>query len=338
MTSYFLRTLFVQTPGTRLILDGDAVKALQEEAAPRRLPLNALDAIVVLSGIDVSTPLLVRCAEDGRTVAFLGRFGRPKAIVEGATSGRGGLRRRQFLRHFDSELRTACARSIVEGKLGQLTWAIRQWARDASAETAPKLRTIATEIDSYIEAIGRADRATLLGIEGNATRNYFVALDLALRNRTFPGRSRRPPTDPVNAVMSFLYGMLRSAVHGALHAAGLDPYCGYLHGDADSQPSLVLDLMEEFRPEMDRLCVRLFNLGRLADGDFETDVSGAVSLNDVGRQIVLDDLQRHRSMDVTLQGSVGPIPNAALPLVQAYAFANSLRSESIYRAHRRKLQ
>lgn len=333
MTSYFLRTLFVHTAGTRLVLDGDAVRALREDVPPRRLPLNAIDCVVVLSGIDVSTPLLTRCAEDGRTVAILSRYGKPRAIVEGPDSGRGLLRRLQYQAHFDEARRDSFARSIVDGKLVQMSWGLRQWARDTSTPTAAVLQETAAKIQSDRDALTSSGRAQALGIEGAASRRYFSCFAMILKSQEFPGRRRRPPLDPVNAVLSFLYSMTRLAVQGAVHAAGLDPFCGFLHGDRDGQPSLVLDVMEEFRPIADRVAVSLFNRRQLRKEHFEVALTGAVSLTDQGREIVMDAWHRHRTQEAHLKSARMLVPNAAVPIVQANLLANALRSGGTYSPH-----
>lgn len=333
MTSYFLRTLFVHTAGTRLVLDGDAVRALRDDVPPRRLPLNAIDCITVLSGIDISTPLLTRCAEDGRTVAILSRYGKPRALVEGPDSGRGQLRRAQYQVHFDEERRDGMARSFVDGKIGQMIWALRQWARDADGEILELLREVVRLLHEDRLALADVSRAQALGVEGAASRRYFSAFSNVLKTRPFPGRQRRPSRDPVNAVLSFLYSMTRLSVHGAVHAAGLDPYCGYLHGDRDSQPSLVLDLMEEFRPAADRVAVSLFNRRQLRDEHFEVSLTNAVSLTEAGREVVMRMWHQHRTQEVKLKSARMVVPNAAVPIVQANLFANALRSSGPYSPH-----
>jgi len=333
MTSYFLRTLFVHTAGTRLVLDGDSVRALHDEVPPRRLPLNAIDSIAVLSGIDISTPLLARCADDGRTVAILSRYGKPRAIVEGPMSGRGQLRRLQYESHFETGRRDEMARSIVSGKIAQMSWAVKQWARDAEATKVPHLHQAAAELQHDQESLAGAGRLQALGVEGAASRRYFDCFSIVLKSSHFPGRQRRPPLDPVNAVLSFLYSMTRLAVHGATHAAGLDPYCGFLHGDRDGQPSLVLDLMEEFRPEADRVAVSLFNRRQLREEHFDSSLTGAIALSDSGREVVLEAWHRHRKQEARLRSAQTPVPNAAVPIVQANLLANALRSGGTYSPH-----
>lgn len=333
MTSYFLRTLFVHTTGTRLVLDGDAVRALRDDAPPRRLPLNAIDCITVLSGIDVSTPLLTRCAEDGRTVAILSRYGKPRALIEGPTSGRGELRRAQYKAHFDEVRRDDLARSVVSGKLSQMIWAIRQWSRDATPAAAQNLQEIANALKEDRKSLAGVSRAQALGIEGAASRRYFKGWAHTLKSREFPGRHRRPPLDPVNAVLSFLYSMTRLSVHGAIHAAGLDPFCGFLHGDRDGQPSLALDLMEEFRPAADRVTISLFNRRQLRDEHFKSALTGAVLLTEAGREVVMNAWHQHRTQEAQLRSARMLIPHAAIPIVQANLLANALRSDEIYVSH-----
>ena len=338
MTSYFLRTLFVKTEGTRLILEGDAIKALKEGEEPKRLPLNAIDSLIVLAGIDVSTPLLIRCAEDGRTVAFLSRFGKPRAIVEGPFSGRGQLRSLQYQRQLDGGNRSEVACTIVAGKARQMNWGLRQWARDAEPSVAQILRHLAEQIDTDSEKLAGASRQSALGIEGIASKRYFQGLALAVRHQEFSGRVRRPPTDIVNAVLSTLYGLTRISVHGAIHAAGLDPFCGFLHGDRDGQPSLVLDLMEEFRPVADHLGVSLLNRRQLREDHFSREVSGAVVLNEKGMEIVFDAWHRHRNEEVDLAGFEESVCHASIPIIQANVLANALRSGKSYHPHRMKVQ
>lgn len=336
MSDYLLRTLFVHTPGTRLVLDVDAVKALRDDAPTKRLPLLAIDTIVVTSGVDVSNPLLLRCAEDGRLVAFVSRFGKPLAMVEGPFDGRGQLRRQQYGLHADAAARAAMSAAIVSGKISQMAWALRQWARDMDdGAKAQGLRDCAQLLAGDRERVAEGlTRESLLGVEGLASRRYFGGMRLALRQRTWPGRRRRPPTDPVNAALSFLYGMARIAVHGGIHVAGLDPYCGFLHGDGDAQPALVLDLLEEFRPEVDRVVVTLFNKRQLRDDHFESDALGAVTLTTSGRAVVMDAWHAYRMSSVEVAGVIESVPRAVLPLVQANAMANSIRYGVTYSAHK----
>ncbi len=334
MSEYFLRTLFVHTPGTRLGLQGDAVIAKREGNPSKRLPLNAIDSLVVLAGVDVSTQLVARCADDGRTVTLLSGFGKPRAVILGAESGRGALRLAQYRAHLDSERRLQLARDIVEGKLTQMAWCLRQWARSGKADAPTALRERAVEVERAIQTLPLAStREALLGTEGSATRLYFAGLNYALRRVQWPGRARRPPTDPVNAALSFFYALAKSAVHGGLHAAGLDPYAGFLHGDRSDQPSLCLDLLEEFRPTVDFLTVKLFNIGSLQDRHFTVELGGSCGLSDAGREIAMQAWHDWRTTQVQLRGVAEPVARAAIPSMQATRLAHSLRGGGPYRAH-----
>lgn len=334
MSEYLLRTLFVHTPGTRLVLDAEAVKALRDDAPPRRLPLQQIDTIVVAGGVDVSTPLLIKCAEDGRTIAFVSKYGKPRAVVEGAMSGRGRLRRHQYIRHLDDDARTSLAADVVRGKLGNLAWAMRQWRRDASGDRADRLHNGALRVEELmLQLRDSGSRAEVMGVEGAATRVYFGALGAAMRDADWTGRSRRPARDPVNACLSWVYGMTRIAALGALHVVGLDPYCGFLHGDTDGQPSLALDLMEEFRPSSDRIVVSLLNRRQLRDEHFVYDVLGTCSLTAEGRDVLMGAWHKHRASTVAVHRAQVPIKRAALPIVQANVLANALRTASGYEPH-----
>lgn len=335
-----LRTLFVHTPGTRLILEGNAVKAIRDDAPARRLPLEAIDTLVVTGGVDVSTPLLIRCAEAGRVVAFLSSNGKPRAIVEGAADGRSALRRLQYAAHADPERRAGLAADVVAAKLRQMAWALRQWARDASTSTQSELRETADKLDrtSLDLVTSGSDRDTVLGVEGESSRRYFRGLGLAVRDGTWQGRRRRPATDPINAVLSWLYGLTRVAVQGATMVTGLDPGTGFLHGDRPGQPSLVLDLMEELRPAADRLAVRMWNTRQLQEKHFTKELGGALQISPEGREVLFDNWHSQRAREVRIKGRSSLVPNGFIPILQAHTLANSLRHATAYQGHQRSVR
>lgn len=333
------RTLFVHTAGTRLTLDGRSIRALRDDCEPRRVPLEVIDAIVVLGGVDVSTPLLLACAEDGRVVAFLSKYGRPRCIVDGTAEGRSELRRLQYAAHADEERRSQLAGAVVAGKLDQMAWALRQWGRDATADRE-LLRQRAATLDEVAGRIrvGAERREVLLGLEGESSRNYFGGMTIVVRGGVWHGRRRRPPTDPLNATLSWLYGMTRIAVQGAVLVAGLDPGTGFLHGDRAGQPSLVLDHMEEFRPVADRLAVKLWNTRRLQERHFERGLAGAVALTHDGREVVFEAWHQHRLQKVEVKGRADAVPEGFLPIMQAHALANALRRSTVYEPHTRRVR
>lgn len=332
------RSLFVHTPGTRLILEGNSIKALREGELTRRLPLHAIDTLVVVGGVDVSTPLLLHCAENQRVVAFLSRNGKPRLIVESALDGRSELRRLQYAAHAKGTRRNELAAAIVQGKLLQMSWALRQIARSAKGAAADDLRRVASALELSGSGACGLGRQELLGIEGEATRRYFAAYGSTLRNHPWKGRNRRPALDPINALLSWSYGLTRVAMHGAIAVAGLDPGTGFLHGDRASQPSLVLDLMEEFRPTADALVAKLWNTKQVQERHFVTGLSGDVELTDEGRELLFEAWHQHRARQVMLRGRALSVSHAMVPIIQAHSMANALRYGGPYAAHVRTVR
>ncbi len=325
-----LNTLYVTTAGTSLHLDGDALRVFHPERSGRNLiPLVRLDHIVAWNGVDLSDDLLHRCAADGRSVTWVTRNGRFLGRVSGPQTGNPLLRLAQFRAYERTEHRVGIARAIVAGKLHNYRQLLLRSARDATGARQAELRDIAGRHAAALADLGGATALTeVLGIEGRAARDYFQGLQL-LAPGAMPGRTRRTPLDPVNCLLSFGYGMLRVAVHGALEQIGLDPYLGYLHGIRSGKPALALDLMEEFRPLLvDRLVLTLVNREQLARKHTETLPGGAVQLTDDGRRFFLEQWSTARQREWHHAGLGRDIPAALLPLVQARLLARYLRGDS----------
>ncbi|MGH4022453.1 MAG: type I-C CRISPR-associated endonuclease Cas1c, partial [Pseudonocardiaceae bacterium] len=325
-----LNTLYVTTAGTSLHLDGDALRVFHPERPVRNLiPLVRLDHIVAWNGVDLSDDLLHRCAADGRSVTWVTRNGRFLGRVSGPQTGNPLLRLAQFRAYERPEHRVAIARAIVAGKLHNYRQLLLRSARDATGDRQTRLRDIA---ERHATALGDLGSATalpeVLGTEGRAARDYFRGLEL-LAPGALPGRTRRPPQDPVNCLLSFGYGMLRVAIHGALEQVGLDPYLGYLHGIRSGKPALALDLMEEFRPLLvDRLVLTLVNREQLNRTHTETLPGGAVQLTDEGRRFFLEQWSTARQREWHHAGLGRDVPAGLLPLVQARLLARHLRGDS----------
>jgi CRISP-associated protein Cas1 len=325
-----LATLYVMTPGTSLHLDGDAVRVVQPDTPGRRLiPLLRIDHVVAWNGVDVSNDLIHRCAADGRSVTWVTRNGRFLGRTSGPQHGNPHLRLAQYRAFDHPDRRLAIASAFVAGKLHNYRQLILRTARDTTGTRQDDLRAIAAR---HADALAQLPQAqglgTVLGIEGNAARDYFQALDL-LAPGTAAGRSRRPPCDPVNCLLSFGYGMLRVAVHGALEQVGLDPYVGYLHGIRPGKPALALDLMEEFRPLLvDRMVLTLVNRRQMPASHFQELPGGAVELTEQGRRSFLEHWSRSRERTWNHAGLNREIPAALLPLTQARLLARHLRGDS----------
>ena len=328
--SELLNTMYVTTPGTSLHLDGDAMRVVHPERPGRHLvPLVRVDHVVAWNGVDLSDDLLHRCAADGRSVTWVTRNGRFLGRVSGPQTGNPLLRLAHFRAYEDRDRRLTIARSMVAGKLHNYRQLLLRAARDATGSRQDRLRDIA---DKHGTALGElATAGTLsevLGMEGRAARDYFQGLDM-LAPGVAGGRTRRPPMDPVNCLLSFGYGMLRVAVHGALEQVGLDPYLGYLHGVRSGKPALALDLMEEFRPLLvDRLVLTLVNRGQLGQGHTESLPGGSVQLTDDGRRFFLEQWSMARDRTWPHAALGRDVAAALLPLLQARLLARHLRGGS----------
>ncbi|MFB7716235.1 CRISPR-associated endonuclease Cas1 [Nocardia sp. NPDC056100] len=272
--------------------------------------------------------MLHRCAADGRGVTWLTRNGKFLARVSGPSTGNPHLRIQQLRAHDDQRRCLGIAKSAIAGKLHNYRQLLLRAARDLSGERQTILRSIAERHATALIALGEAtDLDQARGIEGHAARDYFQALP-AITPAAVPGRSRRPPTDPVNCLLSFGYGMLRSSVRGALEQVGLDPHIGYLHGVRPAKPALALDLMEEFRPLLvDRFVLTLFNREQVKSAHTEFLPGGQIQLTDEGRKFFLEQwsiarerLWPHAYLD-------RDVPAGLLPLIQARLLARHLRAD-----------
>ncbi|GAB2872942.1 type I-C CRISPR-associated endonuclease Cas1c [Streptomyces mayteni] len=334
MTIEVLNTLYVQTQGTDLRLDQDALRIhLPDAQGHKTLPLRRIDNIVVYGNINLSTPLITRCAQDNRPITWMSGTGRFEARLETPANGNILLRHAQHLAHADPAHRLDLARPMVAGKLRNSRWILLKGARDAKNGPQQSVRDAAENIRDLIETIPAADSLdTLMGIEGNAARLYFTAFRHLQRPQegipSLTQRTRRPPTDPTNALLSFTYGLLRTLVHGACEHAGLDPRLGFLHGLRPGKPALALDLMEEFRaPLADRFVLTQLNRRQLRSDHFETLDGGSVNLTEDGRKTVFNAWHEWRTRPWHHPLTGREIPAGLIPALQARILARHLRGE-----------
>lgn len=292
-----LNTLYITTQGAWLNKDGANVVVSVENQEMGRVPIHTIGGIVGFGRIMLSPPLLGYCASEGVSVCFLTEEGRFLARVEGPVSGNVLLRREQYRRTDDVRACGELVRSFVIGKLLNQRAVIRRALRDHSDNLlGAELQSLTAAEERVSAAIYQATREgdpeSLRGIEGDAASAYFAAFNALIRGDKelflFNGRSRRPPLDPVNALLSFVYVLLLHDVRSALETVGLDTAVGFLHRERPGRPSLALDLMEEFRAFFaDRLVLSLINRRQLSKGSFKFFDNGAVLLSDDGRKGVL---------------------------------------------------
>lgn len=330
-----LNTLYVTTPNAWLRLEGDTLVVEVEREKKMQVPLHHLGGIVTFGDTMLTPALLHRCADDGRAVALLDRNGQFKARLEGAVNGNILLRQAQHAAAGDPARTLALARACVAGKLRNSRNLLLRGAREAETDTDRKpLRQAATLIAGHLRRIPLAgDLDSVRGLEGDAARLYFEAIGFVVRSAqrpifTFTRRSRRPPLDRFNALLSFLYTLLTHDCRAALEGVGLDPQLGFLHVVRPGRPALALDLVEEFRaPLADRLALTLINRGQLGERDFEPRPGGAVYLSADGRRTVITSYQQRKQEEALHPLLKEPVPIGLLTHLQARLLARTLRGE-----------
>lgn len=301
-----LNTLFVFTQGAYLAKDGQTVAVRVERDTRLRVPLHHLGGIVCFGTVGASSHLMAACAEEGVAISFLSEHGRLRARVVGFTPGNVLLRRDQYRRADDPEGARAIAGPMVAAKIANARSVLLRGIRDAG-DAEGRLARAAERMEHSVR-LAMDPRKTptldaLRGAEGEAARVYFDALDalvtVSREDFAMRERSRRPPMDPLNALLSFLYTMLGHDARAACEACGLDPAVGFLHRDRPGRPSLALDLMEELRPVLcDRLALSLINRKQVSPGGFETTESGAVRMTEATRKVVVDAFQRRKQEEL----------------------------------------
>ena len=329
-----LNTLYVNTPESYLRLDNDTLRIMLGEETRLRVPLHHLQAVVCFGRIGLSVPLMHRLADEAIALVLLDDNGRFKARLEGGTSGNVLLRRAQHTQSMNSAFTLDLARSFVAGKVKNTRQVLLRGARDAKADAdAATLTRGAQNLAATLRALPAApDMDVLRGLEGEAARQYFECMPTLVRpdmrtHFSMDGRTRRPPRDRFNALLSFLYAMWMNDCRSALEAAGLDPQVGFLHVLRPGRAALALDLMEEFRPFADRLALTLVNRAQVTDKDFALREGGGVTLLPEGRKAVVVAFQERKQEHIQHPLLAQPIALGLVPLVQARLLARAIRGE-----------
>lgn len=328
-------TLYVMTPHAYAHLENATVRIDVEREKKLQVPLHHIGSLVTFGNIMISPALMHRLADEGKSLVLLDDHGRFKARLEGPVSGNILLRQAQHARAGDEGYTLGLARHIVAGKLKNSRSVLMRGARESFApEETQRLSRAADNLAASLRAVKNATTLDeLRGVEGEAARGYFAALNLVVKPQardTFAlnGRSRRPPLDRFNALLSFLYSMLMNDCRSALEAVGLDPQLGFLHAVRPGRAALALDLQEEFRSILaDRLALTLINRSQLVAEDFDAREGGAVMLNDKGRRKVVTAWQERKQEEITHPLTESKMPLALLPFIQARFMARTLRNE-----------
>lgn len=330
-----LNTLYVTIPDSYLHLENDTVRLEVEDETRLRVPLHHLGAVVCFGLIRISLPLMHRLADTGISLVLLDEHGRFKARLEGAVSGNVLLRRAQHRRSEDIEFASMIARHCIAGKIRNSRQVLLRGARESKAEEETAiLQRAALDLAAARRALAEArSMEALRGVEGEAARQYFSAMSFLVRTDVrahfrMEGRSRRPPRDRMNALLSFLYTLLMNDIRSALEAAGLDPQIGFLHVLRPGRAALALDMMEEFRFIADRLALTLINRQQVVEGDFVEREGGAVLLEAAARKAVLVAYQERKQETLTHPLLKEPVAVGLLPHIQARLLARAIRGDA----------
>lgn len=329
-----LNTLFVTSEDIYLSLDGENVVANRDGQAVARYPLHTLSGILSFSYAGASPALMEACCKRDIFLAFCTPRGKFLARVYGESSGNVLLRRTQYRVADDPVQSCRAARSMIFGKLYNCRWSIERTRRDHGLRLDGE--KLASASQSLKELLPRVAEETALdslrGLEGAGSTIYFGALDEMILNRKdtfyFHGRSRRPPLDPLNALLSFAYSLLANDCASSLESVGLDSYVGFLHRDRPGRTSLALDLMEELRPCVaDRFVLTLINNRHIKADDFDVRPGSAVLLTDEGRKGFLRRWQEKKQEMLTHPYLGEKLPWGLVPYIQALLLARYLRGD-----------
>lgn len=323
-----LNTVYVTNEKAYLSLENDNLVCRIEGETKLRIPFANTEAIVCFGYLGCTPALMGKCVEEQVSLSFVSPQGRFLAKVVGETRGNVFLRVAQI--DVIREKSVILARNTIAAKLANCMSVLRRSRHDM-----PALRddeAVNNAMDYLKEGIKKVYEAnsleTILGIEGNCAKVYFgIFGKLFTGNTSFAYRSKRPPLDPVNAVLSFLYTIYTREFASALETVGLDSYYGFYHQLRSGRSSLACDLVEEARCHVERLTLTLFNLGILNDNDFEFKPTGAVWLNDDGRKKVLAKWQEKKRTDIEHPYLKQKIQFGLLPYVQSNLLAKFIRGE-----------
>lgn len=327
-------TLYVFTEDAYLTLDGENVVAKVGNDALGRFPLHTLEGISLFSYAGASPALMGACCERGIRLTFFSPSGRYLADARGACTGNVLLKKAQFRASENEPFSLAVARNCILGKVYNSRWVLERAIRDhALRMDVDAVRSASFRLSDSVKAIRECDSLdSLRGIEGDAAQVYYSVFDqMILRNKDdfhFAGRSRRPPCDRVNAMLSLFYSALARDCASALLGVGLDPSVGFMHVDRPGRDSLALDCMEELRPIfVDRFVLTVINNRVVSADDFDIRETGEVRLTDDARKKLFKAWQDRKRETLMHPFVKEKIPRGLVPNVQAQLLAKFLRGD-----------
>lgn len=305
---------------------------VEQPSGSQRVPIAAIEGVVLTGRAEITNDAMGELVRRGIRVAAISKTGRLRFTVGGATSGNVHLRMAQLRASGDPGSSARLARWIVAAKLQNCRRSMQRWTWDATGGTRRMMeREVAVIADRIGDLATTEDGDKIRGIEGDGTRRYFTCLAIHLdtgdETLSFVRRSRRPPRDPVNALLGFVYGILLTEVIGAVDARGLDPQVGFLHRPRSGRPSLALDLLEELRPSVaDRFSISCLARRQIRSEHFQV-VGPGCYLSDEGRSTVLALYEEHKNAEVDHRVLGRRVGRWMLPQVQATLMARYLRED-----------
>lgn len=327
-----LNTLYITTQGSYLHKERETIVVKNGDDKIGQLPAINVEHIMCFGQISVSPFLMGFCGESGIGLSFYTEYGKFLARVQGQQTGNVLLRRTQYRIADDETRANDIAKVFVAAKIANARTVLMREMRNHGENSAIKSSVL--RLNDSLTNCAKTERvAQTMGIEGEAAANYFGVFNELLRGSGFEfnGRVRRPPTDPVNALLSFIYSLLTSECASALQGVGLDPYVGFLHQDRPGRVSLALDLLEEFRsPIADRLVLTLINRKQVQLKDFVQESSGAIRLTDDARKMVLTAYQERKQDQITHPFINEKIAIGLLPHCQALLLARHIRGDTTH--------
>ncbi len=327
-----LNTLYITRQESYLHKERETVVIKQGKDKLGQFPAISISNILCFGQVSVSPFLMGFCGEQGIGLSFYTEYGKFLARVQGKQTGNVLLRRVQYRWADDEEKSVAVARLFVAAKIANGRSVLMREVRNHGDN--PALAQAIKRLATSLRRVQHAQEVSeCMGIEGDAASAYFSVFNELLRGTgfTFGGRVRRPPTDPVNALLSFAYTLITHECSSALQGVGLDPYVGFLHQDRPGRVSLALDLLEEFRaPWADRFVLTLINRKQIQLNDFITEASGAVRLKDDARKTFLTAWQERKQVEIMHPYLQEQVPIGLLPHCQAMLLARHIRGDTEY--------
>lgn len=329
-----LNTLYVTSEDSYLALDGENIVVLDKEREIGRLPLHNLEGIVSFGYRGTSPALMGACADRNISLCYVTPNGKFLARVTGSVKGNVVLRKRQYEASLDEKVSLGIAKNCITGKVYNARWVLERATRDHSMQIdTEKVKRASGLLKGAAVAVQNSESMDQLrGYEGEAASVYFSVFDEMIlqqkKDFIFTGRNKRPPTDYVNAMLSFVYTLLTNNIASALETVGLDPYVGMMHTERPGRVSLALDLIEELRPVLaDRFVLSMINKKVVSAKDFLKKENGAVLMKDDARKRFLSEWQNRKKEILTHPYLKEKMEWGMVPYVQAMLLARYLRGD-----------